>query len=60
MVLSLQRVVRNKKDRLKLPTKTAGVNAQKKLGKNQSDSDSDFEDNLTLSEIAKHYKDRVI
>ena len=35
-----------------LPTKTAVVNAQKKLGKNQSDSDSDFEDNLTLSEIA--------
>ena len=25
---------------------------RKKLGKNQSDSDSDFEDNLTLSEIA--------
>ena len=40
------------KRQTKLPTKTAVVNAQKKLGKNQSDSDSDFEDNLTLSEIA--------
>ena len=36
----------------KLSTKTAVVNEQNKLGKNQSDSDSDFEDNLTLSEIA--------
>ena len=40
------------KRRPKLPSKTAVVNAHKKLGKNQSDSDSDFEDNLTLSEIA--------
>ena len=40
------------KRQTKLPSKTAVVNAHKKLGKNQSDSDSDFEDNLTLSEIA--------